>query len=298
MDAPDKFTQLLRSCAAAHSVAPVLSDVSLELAGEAGCRIVYEGQGQVHADGSDEADLQRWRLKQRMDCAQSTSAVKRKRSCSGGGVQSLGASTRTRASSHHSTSRHAGGVLGVHSPQLRGKDEKDESSDEGDEGGDDIEDALEAALEAAACGDLEFSSEEEWPSSASEDVDVNANACELGEDSCAKLEFEAEGANGAPQGNSRCMSTRASQKGMGNLAREAEKGEARDVDAAPYSFSQVQCYLLLLHALFVWFHHSYKYVSQVLAIALLHAVSRHMSAEFYDGVTKGLLYTHTHTHHD
>jgi hypothetical protein len=177
-------------------------------------------------------------LKQRIDSVQSTSAVKRKRSCAGGEMHCSGAPTGAGGDPRHSANLRKGGVLGLHSPQLSGEDGSS------DEGGDDYEDALEAALEAAACGDLEFSSEDEWQSSASEDMDVNGSrsACEVAEDSCANLGLKAEGGDVAPKGETGHKNTRAChQKGQGHLARAAGKREAGDDNAAPDSFSQVQC---------------------------------------------------------
>lgn len=125
------------------------------------CRIVYEGQGTVHADGTDEADLCRWYLKRRVDAALTTQ-------------NQLGVDSKTKKRRTHVTKDDLQQVdmsaeIG-HKLAMQNAADEDPScpssahdgESDGSLGRSNIEDALEAALDAAACGGVGFSSEEEW----------------------------------------------------------------------------------------------------------------------------------------
>ena len=222
------------------------------------CRIVYEGQGVVHADGADEADLRRWRLKRRADSALQAfvepnrdNATTTKRSRAGGSDEAR----QTGAASSQPT-EHPSTDSGNESEAGEGE-AMDEEGKSGE--GSDIEDALEAALDAAACGDVSFSSEGEWGSSSSGDVErprgagggdsdsgsVDLQGCEEGV-SFVELEeggvARARGSGGGgvrKGGKTRCNKAKA--RGTALPASASDRAvTARDDDATPDSFSQVQ----------------------------------------------------------
>lgn len=235
------------------------------------CRIMYEGQGAVHADGSDEADLRRWRLKRFADSAHipnTTTYEKRKRSRAGSdeGVGRSGASTKQDKPPKSTGLEWSNGagegasmdeecMQGAKSPQQSGEAGGSHVSREGS----DIEDALEAALEAAACGDVGFSSEEEWCRS-SDDADADRasgagvsekESVEDGcEDGCSFSELEegsrmrARGSGGGCGGDGTTGKVRRAKTKAHDAKTSAGAGgrkiAAGDDDTAPESFSQVR----------------------------------------------------------
>lgn len=223
------------------------------------CRIVYKGEGTVHADGSDEADLRRWRLKQRADsalqAAKSSSTPTEERS-RGHGIGPSGASTKL-----DKQSKSTGPASQDHVRQGEERAQQsggvEEASDVSREGSD-IEDALEAALDAAACGDVGFSSEEEWASSSDDEA---ARACDAGsgsedgglardedgrsaDESAEGAVIRARGSGGACGGDGAKRKVRRMAKTTApSASADASKipeGHQDDV-TVPDSFSQVHC---------------------------------------------------------
>ena len=120
-----------------------------------------------------------------------------------------------------------------------------------------MEDALEAALEAAARGDVGFSSDGEWGSSSSGDAgrvrgaggsDSEPADLERGEDGVDIVALEewqamrARGSGGRSGGGKVPNSTAMNGRGKPLPASADDRAEVvADKDAAPDSFSQVQC---------------------------------------------------------
>lgn len=220
------------------------------------CRIVYEGQGVVHADGSDEADLRRWRLKRRADSAlqacveptpENTATAKR---TGAGGAEARQTGAASSQPEHPSTDS-------GHESEAGEGEAMDEEGKSGE--GSDIEDALEAALDAAACGDVSFSSEGEWGSSSSGDVErprgaggsdsdsgsVDLEGCEEGVSFVELKEGGVARARGSGGGGVRkggkTRRNKAKARGTALPASASDRAvTARDDDATPDSFSQVQ----------------------------------------------------------